>query len=202
YADLREKTPPIFYVPYVQNVNGPGRMVVELRTAATPGGVLPEVRAAVESLDRDLPLIDVRTMKQQVKSTFSDEQALAQLTGCFSLLALALACIGIYGIMAYTVTARTAEIGLRIALGATATQVIGRILREAFWLAAFGILVGLAAALWLARFIGSMLYGLGIADPLTLGATALVLISISLLAAFAPARRAAHIDPIRALRHD
>jgi len=202
YADLREKTPPIFYVPYVQNVNGPGRMVVELRTAATPGSVLPEVRAAVESLDRDLPLIDVRTMKQQVKSTFSDEQALAQLTGCFSLLALALACIGIYGIMAYTVTARTAEIGLRIALGATATQVIGRILREAFWLAAFGILVGLAAALWLARFIGSMLYGLGIADPLTLGATALVLISISLLAAFAPARRAAHIDPIRALRHD
>ena len=98
------------------------------------------------------------------------------MTGCFSLLALALACIGIYGIMAYTVTARTAEIGLRIALGATATQVIGRILREALWLAGFGILIGLAAALWLARFIGSMLYGLGIADPLTMGATALLLI--------------------------
>ena len=202
YADLREKTPAIFYVPYVQNVNGPGRMVVELRTVAAPGSVLPQVRAAVESLDRDLPMIDVRTMQEQVKSTFAGEQALAQLTGCFSLLALALACIGIYGIMAYTVTARTAEIGLRIALGATATQVIGRILGEALWLAGFGILIGLAAALWLARFIGSMLYGLGIADPLTMGATALLLISVSLMAAFAPARRAAHIDPIRALRHD
>ena len=202
YATLRENTPAIFYVPYVQNVNGPGRMVVELRTVAAPGSVLPQVRAAVESLDRDLPLIDVRTMQEQVKSTFAGEQALAQLTGCFSLLALALACIGIYGIMAYTVTARTAEIGLRIALGATATQVIGRILREALWLAGFGILIGLAAALWLARFIGSMLYGLGIADPLTMGATALLLTCVSLLAAFAPARRAAHIDPIRALRHD
>ncbi|MES2219770.1 MAG: ABC transporter permease [Acidobacteriota bacterium] len=202
YAELREKTPPIFYVPYVQNVNGPGRMMVELRTAAAPGSVLPEVRAAVESLDRDLPLMDVRTMKQQVRSTFANEQALAQLTGCFSLLALALACIGIYGIMAYTVTARTGEIGLRIALGATAIQVIGRILREALWLAGFGIIVGLTAALWLARFIGAMLYGLGIADPLTLGATACLLITVSLLAAFAPARRASHIDPIRALRHE
>lgn len=202
YANLQEKTPPIFYVPYVQNVNGPGRMMVELRTAAAPGSVLPEVRAAVDSLDKDLPLIDVRTMKEQVKSTFADEQALAQLTGCFSLLALVLACIGIYGIMAYTVTARTSEIGLRIALGATTTQVIGRILREAFWLAAFGIMFGLAVALWLTRFIAAMLYGLGVADPLTLGATALLLTSVSLLAAFAPARRAAHIDPIRALRQD
>ena len=88
-------------------------MVVELRTAAAPGSVLQQVRATVESMDRDLPMIDVRTMQEQVKSTFADEQALAQLTGCFSLLALALACIGIYGIMAYTVTARTAEIGLQ-----------------------------------------------------------------------------------------
>lgn len=201
YADMRSATPPTFYIPYRQRLEA-SRMVIELRTAADPGSVLPQAQAAVESLDRDLPLIDVRTMKQQVKSTFADEQALAQLTGCFSLLALALACIGIYGIMAYTVTARTGEIGLRIALGATATQVIGRILREALWLAGFGIIVGLAVALWLARFVGAMLYGLGIADPITLGATALLLTSVSLLAAFAPARRAAHIDPIRALRHD
>jgi len=201
YADMRSPTPPTFYVPYQQKLDA-GRMVIELRTVATPGSVLAEARAAVESLDRDLPLIDVRTMKQQVRSTFADEQALAQLTGCFSLLALALACIGIYGIMAYTVTARTGEIGLRIALGATMAQVVGRILREAFRLAGLGILIGLAASLWLARFIGAMLYGLGVADPLTLGATALLLTSVSLLAAFAPARRASHIDPIRALRHD
>jgi predicted permease len=201
YADMRSATPPTFYVPYQQRLDA-SRMVIELRTAVAPGSVLPEVRTAVESLDRDLPLIDVRTMKQQVRSTFADEQALAQLTGCFSMLALALACIGIYGIMAYTVTARTGEIGLRIALGATATQVLGRILREALWLAGFGVIIGLAVSLWLARFIGTMLYGLGVADPFTLGGTAFLLISVSLLAAFAPARRAAHIDPIRALRHE
>ncbi len=201
YADMRSAIPPTFYVPYRQRLHA-SRIVIELRTAATPGSVLPEVRAAVDSLDKDLPLIDVRTMKQQVRSTFADEQALAQLTGCFGILALALACIGIYGIMAYTVTARSAEIGLRIALGATMTQVVGRILREALWLAGLGIVIGLAVALWLTRFIAAMLYGLGVADPLTLGATALLLTSVSLLAAFAPARRAAHIDPVRALRQD
>jgi predicted permease len=201
YADMRSATPPTFYIPYRQRLDA-SRMVIELRTAAAPGSVLREARAAVESLDRDLPLIDVRTMQQQVRSTFADERALAQLTGCFSVVALVLACIGIYGIMAYTVTTRTAEIGLRIALGATTTQVLGRILREALWLASFGVMIGLAVALWLARFIAAMLYGLGVADPLTLGATALMLISMSLVAAFAPARRASRIDPIRALRHE
>jgi predicted permease len=202
YADLREPTPPTFYIPYVQNVDGPGRMMVELRTSTNPTSVLPEVRGAIESLDRDLPMINVRTMKDQVRSTLADERALAQLAGGFSLLALVLASIGIYGIMAYAVNTRTPEIGLRIALGASTSQVLSRVLREAFWLTSAGIIFGLMAALWLTRFIKVMLYGLGDMDAVTVGATAFLLLSVSLVAAFAPARRASRIDPIRALRHD
>jgi len=202
YADLRSETPPIFYIPYVQEVDGPSRMMVELRTVADPTSVLPEVHAALESLDRDLPMLDARTMKDQVRSTLADERALAQLAGGFSVLALALATIGIYGMMAYAVNTRTGEIGLRIALGARTSQVLARVLREAFWLTGAGIVLGLIAALWLTRFIRVMLYGLGNTDALTVGGTAVLLVSVSLIAAFAPARRASRIDPIRALRHD
>jgi ABC-type antimicrobial peptide transport system permease subunit len=177
-------------------------MMVELRTVADPNSVLPEVRGALESLDRDLPMLDVRTMKDQVRSTMADERALTQLAGGFSVLALALASIGIYGMMAYAVNTRTGVIGLSIALGARTSQVLARVLREAFWLTGAGIVLGLIAALWLTRFIRVMLYGLGNTDALTVGGTAVLLVSVSLIAAFAPARRASRIDPIRALRHD
>jgi predicted permease len=202
YADLREQTPPVFFVPYVQNVNGPGHMVVELSTFADPTSVLPEVRGAIESLDQAVPMVDVRTMKDKVRSTMADERALAQLASEFSALALVLASIGIYGMMAYQVNRRTGEIGLRIALGAQTGQVLTGVLREAFWLSSAGIVVGTIAALWLKQFIQLMLYGLGNTDVLTVGGTALLLLSVSLIAAFAPARRASRIDPIRALRQD
>jgi ABC-type antimicrobial peptide transport system permease subunit len=177
-------------------------MMVEIRTFANPGRVLQGVREALESLDRDLPMVDVRTMKDQVWSTLADESALAQLAGGFGVLALVLASIGIYGMMAYAVNTRTREIGLRIALGARSSQVLSRVLREAFWLTGAGIVLGLIAALWLTRFVRVMLYGVGDTDVLTAGSAAVILLSVSLLAAFAPARRASRIDPIRALRHD
>jgi predicted permease len=202
YADLRAETPPTFYTPYLQQAGRPGGMMVEIRSLADPRSVLPEVRRVVESLDRDLPMMDVRTMKDQVQSTLADERALAELAGGFSLLALVLATIGIYGMMAYAVTRRTGEIGLRIALGARTGQILSRVLREAFWLTGAGIVLGFVAALWLTRFIRAMLYGLAGTDAVTVGVTAALLITVSLLAAFAPARRASRIDPIRALRHD
>ena len=202
YADLRSETPPTFYVPYLQKVGGLGRMMVEVRTLAGPGTVVPEARRVVESLDRDLAMMDVRTMKDQVQSTLTDERALAELAGGFSLLALVLATIGIYGMMAYAVNVRTAEIGLRIALGARTDQVLSRVLRESFVLTGAGTVLGLIVAQWLSRLIRVMLYGIGSTDALTVAITALLLISVSLIAAFAPARRASRIDPIRALRHD
>lgn len=202
YADLRAETPPTFYIPYIQKADGPGRMMVEIRTFANPGSVLPEVRGVVESIDRDLPLMEVRTMKDQVRSTLADERTLAQLAGGFSMLALVLASIGIYGMMAYAVNARTEEIGLRIALGARTSQILSPVLCEAFRLTSAGIVLGTVAALWLARLIRVLLYGIGNIDALTIGSTAVILLSVSFFAAFAPARRASRIDPIRALRHD
>lgn len=202
YADLRSQTPATFYIPYLQQANGPGRMMVEVRTLAGPTTVLAEVRQVIESLDRDLPMMEVRTMKDQVQTTLADERALAELAGGFSLLALVLASIGIYGMMAYAVNRRTAEIGLRIALGARAGQIVSRVLREAFWLTSAGIAAGLGASLWLTHLIRAMLYGIGSTDALTLLSAAALLLSVALFAAFAPARRASRIDPIRALRHD
>jgi predicted permease len=204
YADLRTPTPPTFYLSYQQHLEV-GRTVVEIRTADqqfAPGSILTQTRAVVASLDRNLPLIDVRTMREQVASTISSERIFAQLTAAFGILALILACIGIYGVMAYTVSRRTSEIGIRMALGAQTSQVLTMVLREVSWMALGGVASGIAIALWLARFISSMLYGLNSYDPLTLIGTASVLIAISLFAGFAPARRASRINPTQALRHD
>ena len=180
----------------------PARMVVEVRTLADPSTVMPEVRRVVESLDRDLPIIDARTMKDQIQSTLAAETALAELAAGFGLLALVLAIIGIYGMMSYAVNRRTGEIGLRIAFGAQTRQILSRVLREAFWLTSAGIVLGLGAAVWLTHLIRVMLYGIGSTDVLTIASTTLLLLSIALFAAFVPARRASRIDPIRALRHD
>jgi predicted permease len=201
YDDLRTATPPTFYIDYKQQVNA-GRRVVEIRTLAEPGSVLKEVRGAIAAEDRDLPLIDVRTMTEQVATTVAQERVFAQLTSGFGVLALVLASIGIYGIMAYTVAARTSEIGIRMALGAQAERVLGMVLREVSWMALVGVVLGLGGALMLARLVSAMLYGVSAFDPLTLVGVAVVLMGISLLAGFGPARRASRIDPVRALRHE
>jgi predicted permease len=201
YADLRTPTPPTFYLSDDQGLEA-GRIVAEIRTQADPAGILAQVRAVVASFDRDLPLIDVRTMQEQIASTLSNERIFAQLTAAFGLLALILACIGIYGIMAYTVSRRTSEIGIRMALGAQASQVLKLVLSEVSWMATAGIALGIASALWLSRFIAAMLYGLQSWDPITLVSVAAILIVIALLAGYGPARRASKINPTQALRHD
>jgi predicted permease len=201
YADLRSETPPTFYLDYRQKQVG-GRAVFEIHTAAEPASVLSGARAAVASLDRNLPLTDIRTMQQQVDSTMSDERVFAELTGGFGILALALACVGIYGIMAYSVANRRNEIGIRLALGALPAQVRGMILRESTWLAVGGIVVGVAAALALTRLVKSMLYGISPYDPFTLSAGVLVLLAVALAASWIPARRAASVQPMDALRHE
>jgi ABC-type antimicrobial peptide transport system permease subunit len=201
YADLRSETPPTFYLNYRQLQRG-GRMVFEIHTSDEPAFVLSAIRATVGSLDRDLPLIDVRTMRQQVEGTMADERAFAELTSGFGLLALALACVGVYGVMAYSVAQRTSEIGIRIALGARPQQVRRMILRESTGLAAVGIVVGLAGALAFTRLIKSLLYGIAPDDPLTLGAGVGLLLAVVLISSWVPARRAAGVEPMVALRHE
>jgi len=124
------------------------------------------------------------------------------LTAGFGLLALVLACIGIYGVMAYTVARRTNEIGIRMALGAQTRQVLFMVLRESFGLAVIGVAVGLGAALFLIRFLQAMLYGLKANDPATLMGAALLLFTVAILAGWGPARRASRVEPMQALRHE
>jgi predicted permease len=201
YASLRDQPPPQFFMPYVQQ-KGVDGMTYQLRTRLAPGVLLTSLRQAVQSVDRDLPMVDVRTQREQIDATMQIERAFAALTAGFGVLALALACVGIYGIMAYSVANRRNEIGIRLALGAQPGQVRGMILRESTWLAVAGIVVGVAAAMLLTRLVKSMLYGIGPYDPITLSAGVLVLLTVALAASWIPARRAAGVEPMEALRHE
>ncbi|HEV2447146.1 MAG TPA: FtsX-like permease family protein, partial [Candidatus Sulfopaludibacter sp.] len=164
--------------------------------------LVPTLRSAVASVDKDLPLLDIRTQNAQISDRTRQERIFASLTSGFGLLALILAGIGIYGIMAYSVSRRTNEIGIRMALGAEREQVLRMVLGESAWIAMIGVAVGIVSALALARLIASMLYGLKAYDPLTFGASAVLLLLIGLVACWIPARRAANLDPMRALRHE
>jgi predicted permease len=201
YSSLREDPPPQFFVPYVQQT-GVGGLTYLIRTRVRPTAIMPALRQAVAQIDRDLPTTDVRTQQEQIDDTMSTERALAALAGGFGLLALALACVGIYGIMAYSVANRRNEIGIRLALGAQPGQVRGMILRESTWLAIVGILVGVGAALGLTRLVKSMLYGIEPNDPATICCGVLILLAVALTASWIPARRAAGVEPMEALRHE
>jgi predicted permease len=202
YDSLRDAIPDTYYVPYVQLSGAGGSMTYEIRTRAKPEGMVTLVRRAVQSVDKNLPLIDVRTQTEQIDATMQQERTFASLTAAFGILALVLACIGIYGLMAYTVARRTNEIGIRLALGAPRQQVVGMILGEAFWLAMVGVGAGLGIALLATRSLQSMLFGLKPNDPATLLLSGVLLLCVALLASFIPARAAARVNPIQALRHE
>ena len=201
YATLRDPAPPQFFMPYVQQ-SQVGGMTYAIRTRLSANQLMPALRRVVQHEDRDLPIIDIRTQKEQIDSTLQMERTFAALTSGFGLLALALACVGIYGIMAYTVAQRTNEIGIRLALGAKPGQVRGMILRESTWLAIAGIVAGTGAALGLTRLVKSMLYGIQPWDPATVVGGVLVLLAVALAASWIPARRAAGVQPMEALRHE
>jgi predicted permease len=198
---LQSAIPPTFYSSF-QQAEDLREMNFEVKTAAGEAGIMQAVREAVRSVDRDLPVFAVRTQMEQIDDTLSKERIFAALTSAFGVLALVLASIGIYGVMAYGVGRRTSEIGVRLALGAQSRQVLGMILREAAALAGIGLIIGAGAAMGLTHFVASMLYGLKASDPLTLGAAVLVMLAVALFAGWWPARRAARLDPMAALRHE
>jgi predicted permease len=200
YGSLREDPPPIFYLNYRQAPEIDWGLSFAVRTRAARAAITPSLRKAVQSVDRNLPLVDVRTQQEQIDELLMTERIFADLTACFGVLALVLACIGIYGLMAYSVARRTNEIGIRMALGARKQQVLRMVLGEAVWMTALGIAAGLAAALAVGRLIASQLYGLRSWDPVTLAATAGLLVAVTLSASWMPASRAADVDPSQALR--
>ena len=201
FYDLRQVPPPTYYLPESQN-GGWNQVTFEVRTAGNPASIADAARIAVRGFDSELPLTKVRTQVEQIDESIREERLFALLATGFGLLALVLACIGIYGIMAYTVSRRTNEIGIRMALGAEPRQVRRMVLREASWMAAAGILAGAGAAVALGKLMAGILYGVRAWDWLTLAGSAALLFAVTLAAGWIPARRAARVDPMEALRHE
>jgi predicted permease len=202
YYRIRKNVEPTYYTPYLQEDDGMHNATFAISTKLDGQGLLPSLRDAMRQVDPNLPMLEVRTQDEQVAASMRQERIFATLTSAFGVLALALACVGIYGIMAYTVAQRTNEIGIRLALGAQPGQVRRMILRESAGLAFTGIVVGVAAALALARLVKSMLYGIQPNDPIALAAGALILLAVALAASWIPARRASGVQPMDALRHE
>jgi predicted permease len=201
YSNLQQEPPPLHFDLYRQAKDIGGATYI-VRTRMKPDEIVPSLRAVVQGIDRDLPLMDVRTQRQQIDATIAQERVFASLTAAFGMLALALACVGIYGIMAYAVAQRTNEIGIRLALGAERRQVRGMVLKEAGWLAGVGVVAGVAVALGLGQLVKSMLYGLQPSDPASLVGAVVLLLGVALLAGWVPAMRASRVEPMEALRHE
>jgi putative ABC transport system permease protein len=196
---------PTMYVPYAQYpidvLSGIYRnMSIVLKTAGNPASLAASLRAVVAEVDRDQPLVRVRTMEEAMAESVAQPRLRTTLLALFSGVALALSLIGVYGVMAYAVSERTHEMGVRIALGASPGDIRSLVVGEGTRLAAVGIAVGIAGALAASRGLGTLLFGITATDPLTFTAAALVLAAAGIAAAYLPARRASRIDPVSLLR--
>jgi predicted permease len=201
YRNLREQPTRIFYLPFLQQPSNSGS-VVALRTVGSPASVVPVVRRTLQGIDSRLQLLDVRTMADVVDASLVQERFVSHLASVFSLSALLLAALGLYGVMSYGVARRTAEIGVRMALGARQGDVSWMVLREALALALMGAAIGLPAGLLGTRAIASLLFGLSPSDPATLSLATAVMLAVAACAGYLPARRAARVDPLIALRYE
>ena len=186
------------YVPHAQDSQW-NFMGLVIRTAGDPAAFATTLRREVQALDKDQPVYNVRTMDEVVMNSIGTRRVSMQLFAVFACAALLLAALGIYGVLAYSVTQRTQEIGLRMALGAQRSDVLGLVIRQGMSLSVIGVIVGLAGAFALTRVIGNLLYGVTATDPATFVAIPLVLLFVALLACYLPAHRAARLDPTRAL---
>ncbi len=202
YSDLRREVPPTVYVPCLQDVKWLGPINFEVRTVGDPMQMASAVRRVAQDLDSNLALYQIRSQVDQINMSLFQERLFARLTSFFGLLAALLACVGVYGIMAFAAAQRTREIGIRMALGASRGEILQMVLRETLLLVAIGTAAGILTALGAARLIASLLYGLKPADPLTIAVATLLMLAAAALAGYVPARRAARVDPMVALRYE
>jgi len=200
YNRLRDPAPPTFYVTYRERPTSPDEMTFHVRYSGDPAAAMAAIRETVAGLDPNLPVVDLQTQDDAIDGALSIERVFAILTGSFAALALLLAAIGLYAALAFSVARRTREIGVRIALGATASRIRRSVMRDALTQTFAGLAVGVAAAVALGRVLRSQLFGLSALDPLVLAGAAAVLLAAAALAAWLPARRASSVDPMTALR--
>jgi putative ABC transport system permease protein len=191
---------PHLYYPIFQNPAY--AMAIYLRTDVAASTVTQSLREQVRALDRDLPVFGERTMTQVAAESMSRRRFAMQVVGLFGILALVLAAVGIYGVIAYSVTQRTREIGIRVALGASRSAILRWVLKQGMVLTMAGVVVGLIGALALTRLLRSLLFGVGPTDIVTYGVLAAVLTIVALIACYVPARRATKVDPLVALRYE
>ncbi len=197
---MGQKPRPAVYVPYTKDPWTPVSIVVRSKVDAASIGTA--VEAAIHSVDPEEPVYDKRSMEKVEQVSLSPERLQLVLLGLFAMLALTLACMGIYGVMAYFVAQRTGEIGVRMALGAQAGDVLGMVVREGLGMSLIGTIAGLAGSLFATRILSGLLFGVSTSDPLTFASVGVVLMSVALIACYVPARRATQVDPLVALRYE
>jgi predicted permease len=200
--EIRGTLPRRYYVPIAQATNTLTVVNFEVRTTGDTAVVEQAARKQIQAFDSKVPIYRVRSLNESVDRLISNEILIAQLSSFFAGLALLLACIGLYGVMSYSVTARTREIGVRMALGAQRPAVLWLVLREAMKLVAVGVMVGIPAALLSSQLLSTMLFGLKATDVTSMLAVLLVLVTVAMIAGFVPARRATKVDPMVALRYE
>jgi putative ABC transport system permease protein len=188
------------YCPLTQEPSN--MMTLVLRTEGDPASFVATVRREVNSVDPDLALARIRTMDQLMSQSLGQSRYRGVLLGIFAVIALTLAAVGIYGVIAYAVSRRTREIGIRMALGARKLDIFKMVVGHGMILSLIGVVIGLAASLMLTRYLSSLLYGVSSTDPMTFTSVVLLLITVALSACSIPARRATRVDPINALRQE
>jgi predicted permease len=200
YNSIRDAAVPTEYAPYAQNPQGSATF--EVRTSGDPRSTVGGIREAVRQIDPDLPLINVTTQLEEVERRFVQEKLFAQAYVLFGGLAAVVAAVGLFGLMSYSVARRTSEIGIRMALGAARHDVLLLVMRESMILVAAGVVIGLGGAIAASRLVSNLLFGLAPTDPATMAGAMTVMVLISALAGYLPARQAAHVDPMVALRDE
>ena len=197
---LDQETQPLLYLPYAQAPVENLRIVA--RTSVPPVSLTKSVRAAVREVDRELPVFAIRLLEDYIATAIGPQRFYAVLVGIFAAVALALAAVGLYGVIAYAVSQRTHELGVRVALGATSSRIASMVVAQGLGLTIGGAVVGVMAAVLVTRVLGALLYGVSALDPVTFVVVLLVLLVVATVASYVPARRAARVDPLVAMRGD
>ncbi|MBL8232775.1 MAG: FtsX-like permease family protein, partial [Bryobacterales bacterium] len=196
---ITESGEPYFYLPYAQTRFS--NMDLIATTNVDPLQISTQLRAEIAAIDPAVPLLEVTTMKLLIRSTLYQQQVSATIVGALGAIGLFLAAVGLYGLISYSVTQRTREIGIRMALGAQRRDALWMMVRQALVLALTGTAIGLVGAALAVRILSGMVYGVSLRDPITFGAVVLSMLAVAVLASYIPARRSTQIDPMSALRH-